>query len=791
MKSKRNLYFILIAFLLISFSSIQSAYASHIAGSEITYKCTATPGLFEVTLILYRTCDGGSAPLCGGTCGAACTQTMSIQGADPNCSSSTFGTITLNLVSVRDININNNCPGAKNACTNMGCVAPGTYTPAIERYEFSGIANIGPTSGIPTSCCNVRVSYSLCCRSSAILTGAANANFYIDAIINRCHSVSPCNSSPTLTNDPYMIACGNENYVFNNGATDPDHDSLSYSFAPALDQFGTPVPYIQPFAYNKPMPWTGNASGQFPAGIHCDPQNGDIMYTPPNNSSTSFTGVVAVEIKQWKLINGVMTVIGITRRDVQTIILANCIPNNPPQLHTTPPEDGNVNIPKINWEICAGEQFCFNITAGDIDFNPPVVSDTTYLSWDGALAQYGATFLPDYDSTKRRLPDSLGGGPREDRYRFCWTPTTNMASTNPYYFSVQAKDNRCPNPGKLIRAFAIKVVAKPSITLQRSIDTCGVLHVSFTNNTPLVKIDSYIWDISPSNNPLKHFYYTNQNPVSHPIWDTGMYNIQLALTPGTTGSITCSSVAVDSIRAVHTSLADSLVVTHPTCSYSQNGQINILAINGAQPFQYALNQGAYSTNHLFTSLPVGNYTVRIKDAGGCVIEHEVQLEGLRLINGYILGLPEVSVGDTAIYGCNYSNNTTAVWAVTNGTIILGQNTPYIHIRWDNNGTGTIKLIVSDSNCSDTTTANITIGHVGLAKIQNPMGIKVYPNPTQSILNIEATLVPSDSRIQVYNILGKLVMEKELTAHQQLNLEAFPNGLYFVKIGDWNTSVVKE
>jgi hypothetical protein len=116
--------------------------------------------------------------------------------------------------------------------------------------------------------------------------------FYVDATINRCAPAqTPCNSSPVLSNDPFAIICGGDNYVFNNGAIDPDLDSLTYSFAPALQAAGSSVTYLPPLAYDRPMPWTnGQADAPFPDGIHCDPENGDIMFTPPNGGGGLYFG---------------------------------------------------------------------------------------------------------------------------------------------------------------------------------------------------------------------------------------------------------------------------------------------------------------------------------------------------------------------------------------------------------------------------------------------------------------------------------------------------------------------
>ncbi|MES2560019.1 MAG: hypothetical protein V4590_09785 [Bacteroidota bacterium] len=172
----------LLVLLLVCF--VNRSSAGHVAGAEVTYKATATPGIIEVHLVVYRTCDGGIT-LCANSCAAACTQTMMIDGADPSCTSSNFGSLVVSLVNVRDIK-NNQSETVKNTCTNMNCATPGTFTPGIERYEFVGVANIGTSSGIPASCCNVRFSWTHSSRSMEIVTGSAYQNIYIDAIVNRC-----------------------------------------------------------------------------------------------------------------------------------------------------------------------------------------------------------------------------------------------------------------------------------------------------------------------------------------------------------------------------------------------------------------------------------------------------------------------------------------------------------------------------------------------------------------------------------------------------------------------------
>jgi hypothetical protein len=673
--------------------------ASHVVGSDITYKCTGNPGEFEVTLIFYRDCRGIGLDVSQSftgcqSCSTACTVAMSLYGADPGCSSTKFADLILSLVSVRDVNVNPECPNSKNTCTNLGCYTgpAGTYTPPIERYEFKGTVNIGPTSGIPASCCNVRFAYSVSARNGVINTGSAGQNFYMDAVINRCLSMSPCNSSPELSNDPFAIMCGGDKFVFNNGAIDPDHDSLSYKFAPALQAFDNPVNYDPPFAYNKPMPWTGPAGGTFPAGISCDPVNGDIMFQPGNTSSSDFYGVMAVEIKQWKYINGVATLIGTTRRDIQMVVLANCPPNNSPTLKTDPPNGSAPNVPKTKWEICAGEQLCFSITAKDTD-----LLDTTYLSWNKALQGFGATFLPAYNPANRKNPDPLIGGPREDVYNFCWTPTEAMASSIAYFFTVSGKDNRCPNPARVTRAFEIKVHGRADLTINKTDLHCGNWQLSYTDNT-LTKAQSerhppssVIWQVSSVpgdfNFSQSPYTFTAKTPPLLSFKEGGKYLVMLQASTTGPGGIPCTRIFYDTIKVdtvVQPQVRDTIVCRGKTVQISAKGKY------GIPPYTYYWynNLGAAMAeaaplngpNHSITTLTVNTgvsryYTVKVKDLNGCFSFDSVKVTVKELPIGALSDSIRLCHGDTQLLdpGTNNGNIKRYLWNVGDTTQTITRN----------------------------------------------------------------------------------------------------------------------
>ncbi len=65
------------------------------------------------------------------------------------------------------------------------------------------------------------------------------------------------------------------------------------------------------------------------------------------------------------------------------------------------------------------------------------------------------------------------------------------------------------------------------------------------------------------------------------------------------------------------------------------------------------------------------------------------------------------------------------------------------------------------------------------KIKNEE-LKIYPNPTNGILNIVST--GSATKIEIINILGKLVKEEELKLEEQLiDISNLQNGIYLLKV----------
>lgn len=526
---------ILVTFLMFMLTFLQTGEvkASHVVGSDISYQCTTTPGVYRATFKMYKDCAG--VPICAncptGPLSPSCAKSISITGLPTptganmppsTCPGVGFGSqsVIVNTV-VSGFDVVQLCAMQKTICTNCGQRIPGTFTPGIEVYTFEGDINL---SSLPPGCCFISIGFSECCRNNAIttLSNPGGLNFFSEAVINRC--ATPCNSAPTFTNDPVAVTCAGQDFTYNLGAIDPDGDSLSYSFGQALTGPNAAAPYQTPYSPTVPLPYLGapqqSPPALPPAGIYINPVTGDLQFRPLGN----FVSNLIVMVKQWKMINGVPTLMGITRRDIQ-FYSKFCDNNNPP-VYRTFTETGALTTPAPNfsYSVCAGQQLCFIIAAWDNDAG----WDTTDMSWNAPtlMVQKGATFVKLYNPAQRGT-----FGPKNDSMLFCWTPPAETASNLPYYFIVSSKDRACPIPARTTRSFSVLVRRIPTATINKVNKNCGYYDFSYTqtNNVPLNH--SYT-KILVETNPGSNSYqtYNASTVTNHRFTLGGWHKIRLMLT---------------------------------------------------------------------------------------------------------------------------------------------------------------------------------------------------------------------------------------------------------------------
>ncbi|MBP9187135.1 MAG: T9SS type A sorting domain-containing protein [Bacteroidia bacterium] len=457
---------LLLLLILCCFFTINKVEASHTIGAEIEYESIG-PRVWKIKLTVYGDCN--TFTLCNGM---NCQLTVRVS---PNNSLNSVGcsalpntiNVNLSLVKLEDLNksVTDLCGNiAKNGCTNLGQVTGGPLNPSIEKYVFEGTLDMSIPSLNNTNCSYWDISWDYCCRQEGVwnIITSNELLYSVRATINIFNRTSSPvrNNSPKLKNEPILVTCSGQEQILNAGATDPDGDSLTYELGPpfASSSANQIVNYRYPGSPVYPFPLIANKAPHInypqPNGpyVVIDNTNGDISFNAANNTSSIIYGNLNTFIKQWSYDTlGNPVLVGITMRDFQYYTL-NCPNNNPPQLRTIPSLP--YNKPQYNYEVEAGQQLCFTVTAKDTDAYPTISRfDTTFISWNEGLVRPGKlSFAPTY---------AVGAGlprPREDQWQFCWQTETTDIRTLPYYFTITAVDKFCPTIGQVTKAFSVQVI---------------------------------------------------------------------------------------------------------------------------------------------------------------------------------------------------------------------------------------------------------------------------------------------------------------------------------------------
>ncbi|MDX2245895.1 MAG: gliding motility-associated C-terminal domain-containing protein [Bacteroidia bacterium] len=390
--------------LIFSLFPVSRSFATHAMGVDLTYQCLGG-NQYQITLAFYRDCAGITTQ-----------PTYSIGVRSVSCGVNT--TLTVNQVSAVDISPL--CPAQK---PNSSC--QGGFLPGVEQYIYTGIITL------PANCSDWVLSWSQCCRNSAITNApitsiSGGTETYVEATLNNL--TVNCNSSPVFTSIPTPYVCAGEPILYNNGAVDPDGDSLAYELVNPLElTLGVPtqVLYYSPFSPAYPISTTPPNSFGF------DPASGQISFTPGSTQQS----IVTVLVKQYR--NGVL--IGTTMRDLQIVVI-NCL-NDPPVLNPPAAVSGG-NLNGNTFTVCAGNTLSFTISASDNNAADQLSGLTNLAS-----TIPGATL------------NITGTNPLTAT--FSW-PTT-VADVGSHSFTVTVADNACPVFGQQVVGYLIYVQDEVSV----------------------------------------------------------------------------------------------------------------------------------------------------------------------------------------------------------------------------------------------------------------------------------------------------------------------------------------
>lgn len=438
MKSVIKLLFVL--GLIFSFSPNVSA--SHVAGADINYECIGQDS-FKITINVFRDCSGISF---NPTINNSVTIT------------SPCGSVTPNFVLM---NPNSPLPNANHgtqvsqlcgsALPNSTC--NGGSFPGMMQLIFEAIVVLPP--------CSVwTIGYDVvCCRNTN--QNLTNGDAYVTTTLNNLDD--SCNTGPAFAAQPIPYVCAGQQVHYNFGATEPDGDSLVYSFVCGWNSPNVPNTFQFPYTCTSPL-----------VGATINSKTGEVIFTP--TATGNF--VVVVQVCEYDKVTGAL--LGCTMRDILFVVQI-CSNQQPNPLAPIVNFTGTgAQIDSNSVEVCVGETFTFDVKIWD-----PNPNDSVSLSSNVTSVLPGATFTVSYPPNRTDTAIAT----------ISWTAVPVNGSFYPFF--IEANDNACPIPGIYYATFDVKII-NSTIAFPNSLICQGTQQADLEASGGT----QFVWSALPGGDPI-------------------------------------------------------------------------------------------------------------------------------------------------------------------------------------------------------------------------------------------------------------------------------------------------
>ncbi len=447
------------------------AWATHLLGGELTYRYldatgpVGAPLRYELTVTVYNNCGsaGITAPRSSASVGIydQATGTRLLLTAVNYLYTTTFVNQT-GMMSIPQTSLT--------ACISPtippGCTISGVSQP-YQLQKFVGVVNLPMTT----------TGYYALFTDGARNNDITNLDNPGNRALTLYTALSPPqlpNHSPVFSDEAVAIVCANDTTYLLNNAVDADGDRLVYSFGQPYATTGglavlptasfSPPPPLAPYAtgagYAPATPF-GTSTGNFAL---LNPSTGLAKY---GAATVGRKYVVAVDVKEYRTLNGQEVLIGTTRRDLQ-LVVALCPPTKIPVL--PPPA-----VTPRSYTMEAGSTLTIPITATQADGHPLTMTLNSVLL-DGA-GGYNAALDGDAGTVAPGNPTGVAtvrGTNGTVTGTLVFGAGCADARATPYDVALTVKDNGCA--GKTVADVLHIIVTRPTgpQAISGNLQVCGL-----------------------------------------------------------------------------------------------------------------------------------------------------------------------------------------------------------------------------------------------------------------------------------------------------------------------------
>jgi hypothetical protein len=308
-------------------------------------------------------------------------------------------------------------PGCQSMKTK--CDSPSSVIPGYKEHWYTSVV------ALPAKCSLWKFSVTVSARNSSNNLNPATGknNLYVEATLN--NTTINHNSSPYFTIKPIPYVCSNNTYNYNNGAIDPDGDSIITEIIRPMTKTSscTDIAENIPFASASPAYSIPSNPFQTNNSLTAVARTGQITFT----ATTPGANTLAVRVKEYR--NGVL--IGSVSRDI-TLNVFPCISDSPKVIVDAGSVTGGYYQDSTIYG-CAGQplSFCWDTKAT----NPATIFSVS--------DNHG--FLPALQTAAITYTHN-----RTDSVRGCFTWTPKAKDIGLFGFIVSVKDSTCRPPNIML-----------------------------------------------------------------------------------------------------------------------------------------------------------------------------------------------------------------------------------------------------------------------------------------------------------------------------------------------------
>ena len=268
------------------------------------------------------------------------------------------------------------------------------------------------------------------------------------------------------------------------------------------------------------------------------------------------------------------------------------------------------------------------------------------------------------------------------------------------------------------------------------------------------------------------------------VWNNNATTTTIVITPTTTS--TYSAVGTNTNGCVGLSASKSVTVNPvPILSIISTATAicagDTVKFTAAGATSYAWNIGDNDSLIVVTPTITTTYSVVGTNGFGCTSTKTDSVKVNALPNITISGTTgTICIGENITLTANGANTYTWSGGINTNSIAVS---PSVSTTYSASGTST-------DGCVGSNTLQLNVTEcTNIKTIASKANIKVYPNPNNGEFTIELTNI-NNSNITITNVLGQIIKTQKAELMNQIDLNAFDKGIYFINVMENNQSVYR-